>query len=135
VDTVSVFRSATRTIAGAALAFALACGSGAAMIASADHPRRSGTVLVSVSFHGSTGKGVVTVFTGGGRRIARHVVHQSIPNFQGVVSSRFVLKPGHYTLKLTPRSGLWARCGDLDTVRVRAGRTTAAALGYPCASY
>jgi hypothetical protein len=114
---------------------AVVCGTGVAATASTNRHRHSGTVSVSVWFHGITGKGVVTVFTGGGRRIARHVVHQNIANSSGVVHSRFMLRPGRYTLKLTPRSRFGFMSVDVVTVGVRAERTIDAELGAQGGSY
>lgn len=135
LDNASVFRFAVRSILGAAVALAMVCGSGAARLISGDNPKHSGTVLVSVEFYGNTGQGVVTVVTRAGHRVARHVLHQSVAGFQGVVHSKFVLKPGHYKVKLTPHLRMWTECQTLTTVNVRARRTSEVSLGFPCAVY
>jgi hypothetical protein len=124
-----------RTVVAAGLALAVPCGTGVAAPASTNRHRHSGTVSVSVWFHGSTGKGVVTIFTGGGRRIARHVVHQNVANSSRVVHSRFVLRPGRYTLKLTPRIRFGFQSCTVVTVSVRAESTIDAVLGVGCSSY
>jgi hypothetical protein len=127
-----MLRSAKRTIFGAVIAL-VACGSSAATTRTADSHRHSGTVSVRVQFYGSNGNGAVTVFTGRGRRVARHVVHQS--GAEPFVTTRFVLRPGSYTLKLRPDSGAWANCTRQVTVGVQARDTTHAWLGGPCSTY
>jgi glycine/D-amino acid oxidase-like deaminating enzyme len=99
---------------------------GAAGAKSSGRHGRLGTVSVTIALDGSNGKEVVTVFTARGRRIARHVVRQSGADSQDVVYSRFVLKPGRYKLKLTPRR---FECVGQATVSVRARSTADASLG------
>lgn len=130
-----VFRLATRIAIVAAAALAVASGSGAAMRASADHHRHFGTISAGVEFYGNTGQALVTVLTQRGRRVARHVVDQNVPNFQGLVHSTFVLKPGRYTVRLTPHRQMWFECQTQATVGVEARTTSDVPLGYPCAIY
>ena len=112
---------------------AAAGGSADALVAPADNHRHSGTLSVRVEFYGSNGKGAVTVLARGGRRVARHVVHQV--GAERFVVSRFVLEPGDYTVTLRPRSGLWARCQAQVTAGVQARSTSQVWLGGPCGSY
>jgi hypothetical protein len=96
---------------------------------STDDGSAKGTVTGVVKWGGPGPCGAVRVFDATSRLIARRNV------CPGHGAFRFVLTPGHYTLKLTYSKRVPEFCAETEKVRVRANRTTHTVFGPACHLY